>query len=362
MLMRILKKSFPSIGVIADDLTGCGDVGVFLKLAGLRVRIITSIHHYHPALCTGCDALVINTDSRLCTPRTAYQRVAAAAGILKRLGIQFFFKKVDSTLRGNIGSELDSFITTLNIAKLPFVAAFPSAGRTTKNGTQYVRNKVLHKTFFGKDPRSRIVSSHIPTLLKKTSRFGNRIMVMDAVKSSDLKNIVAEHPYSAYAGASGIMAELISLWVSKLKRKHGHASQIKTYQQRKITQRERRILIVQGSMHPINRLQVKAIIGRKKTYALWIIRGPYTKAHPAAVTRQIIRKVKRLLVRVSCDRIILIGGDTAQRVCRALGISYLDIERVLEKGVVQARANTGQEIILKPGGFGNRFTLRRCLH
>lgn len=92
--MKKHEKTSPLIGVIADDLTGCGDVGVFCARSGLKTRIFISIDNAVKSRISHCDAVLINTNSRICSPQEAYRRVIKAAGILKAFKTSFFLKKL----------------------------------------------------------------------------------------------------------------------------------------------------------------------------------------------------------------------------------------------------------------------------
>ena len=84
--------------LIADDLTGACDAGVQFALHGLRVRVPLS-----PADRYGqTDVLAISTESR----DTGLGAFHEALGRLSPLRPGILFKKIDSTLRGNVGPEV----------------------------------------------------------------------------------------------------------------------------------------------------------------------------------------------------------------------------------------------------------------
>lgn len=358
--MKIHKILHPRIGVIADDLTGCGDVSYFFTRRGLKTRIFIDSSNIDRRDAMGCDVLVINTDTRLVRPSVSYRRVARAAALLKRSGVRYFFKKIDSTLRGNIGPELDAFMAALHIRKLSLIAAFPAMGRKTCNGFQYVNDKKIEDTFFGKDPRNRIVSSHIPTLLRLTAERGDRIRVFDAVSTRDLENIVRKNPSRYFAGSAGILEALASAWPVFPQRRAFKPAADRIHAD---------VLIVCGSMHPINRRQLKEVQKKRKCLTLcksgdkkrvrgtYIIRTPVRKGRAHLISQRIVRRTIELIRRKNIEKLMLIGGDTAQKVCRALKIKFLDVSYTLEHGIVGTRANTGLPVILKPGGFGTKKSI-----
>src|SRR4051812_12242875 len=91
--------------IIADDLTGANDSGVQLAKIGLKTSVV---FRRNMQAVREQEAVVINTDSRSISKGEAYRRVKEAAIILKAFSTEIIFKKVDSTLRGNIGNEIDA--------------------------------------------------------------------------------------------------------------------------------------------------------------------------------------------------------------------------------------------------------------
>ena len=86
------------MGIIADDLTGATDSsGHFVR------KGFSTIVFLDPHVPLTADVIVINTDSRADDARTARKKVKKAVRSL--LG-RTIYKKIDSSLRGNIGVEL----------------------------------------------------------------------------------------------------------------------------------------------------------------------------------------------------------------------------------------------------------------
>lgn len=234
---------------------------------------------------------------------------------------------------------------------MPFVPAFPTAGRKTVKGYQYVHGTLLDKSSFSEDLRNKIVTSHIPTLLRNESLHWKKIIVPDAEKQDDLKTIAETYTSPYYAGSAGIVEELLRIRSPHRKAVINGPYSFKT------------VLIVCGSMHPINRTQINELLKRrgKKRNNFYVIRGPERKTDPDTAARKIVYAVKKLVLKKEFNVIILIGGDTAYRVCRELDIQYLDIVREVEEGIVVTRSDKGRHIILKPGGFGDKNSLVNCV-
>ena len=148
-----------SLGIIADDLTGSLDTGVQFSKWGL-----TSLVSLRGSPPPEMACVIMNTDSRAVPPDVAAERVERAARLLRG---RLVYKKIDSTLRGNLGAEMSAAMQELGMKKAVVVPAFPANGRTTLGGRLFIRGVPLDQTGFARDPRNAIDESHIPTLLQQ---------------------------------------------------------------------------------------------------------------------------------------------------------------------------------------------------
>lgn len=152
--------------VIADDLTGANETGAQFATLGLQ----TVVTARWPAELCGCGevaVLVINTESRHLPPAQAAARVSEAVRLGCGRGVARFYKKSDSTLRGNVGAELEAMMRATDTDVLPFVPAHPQAGRTTVDGRHFVEGVPLHETPFATDPREPVSSSKLTDVLRR---------------------------------------------------------------------------------------------------------------------------------------------------------------------------------------------------
>src|ERR671920_1591119 len=85
------------IAIIADDLTGAADTGVQFVHAGYRTAVFFRATE---VLTDDLDAVVFDTDSRAMPAGFAARRVVDATHAAR--GARIVYKKLDSTLRGNI--------------------------------------------------------------------------------------------------------------------------------------------------------------------------------------------------------------------------------------------------------------------
>ena len=127
--------------IVADDLTGAADSAALMTRRGPTAVVTEAGGDWSR------DVIVsVDTDSRHCEPDVAAARVAAAARQARQLGAEVF-KKVDSTLRGNIAAELRAVAEALAVDGVrPLVVlapAFPALGRTTVHGVVHVDGAAL---------------------------------------------------------------------------------------------------------------------------------------------------------------------------------------------------------------------------
>ena len=88
--------------VIADDLTGTAELGGVGLRFGLRVEVQTEFDSNSNA-----DLLVIDTDSRSVSAGQAAQKLETIGRqIEEQIEAPWIYKKTDSVLRGNVGTEL----------------------------------------------------------------------------------------------------------------------------------------------------------------------------------------------------------------------------------------------------------------
>src|SRR5512133_2900134 len=150
------------LGIIADDLTGAVDTGVQFARHGLETLVLLE-----SVETPSSEVIVITTDSRDEPTVEAYRRARAAARVM---GGRFVYKKIDSTVRGNVGAELDGLMDELAIPRALVAPAFPATGRTTLNGIHMVHGVPLAESSFAADPLWPATESHLPTLLARQTR------------------------------------------------------------------------------------------------------------------------------------------------------------------------------------------------
>lgn len=206
------------IAVIADDLTGANDTGVQFARYGLSTSVLLE---YDPTSISELDTIVIDTDSRSLTALVAYNRVKKAAEFVKGSSFEIIYKKIDSTLRGNIGVELDAVYDTFQPDFILVAPAYPQNKRNVINGCLLLDQTPLHSTEFAKDPKTPITDSFIPNLIEKDSKYKVGLMTVEDLKNgieSKLEEYYTKNiPYILFDSSSEEDLEVIAELLGKTK-------------------------------------------------------------------------------------------------------------------------------------------------
>lgn len=153
--------------MIADDLTGANANCSLMKKIGLRAASFlgTNISQIPKNI----DVVAATTDSRAMTSKQSYKEVAKKVKLFKEEDIILYSKRIDSTLRGNLGAELQAYQDSLAEKRVAIaVPAYPNSGRIVINGTMYVNGNLLVNTDAGKDPKMPVISSKVIDNFKKS--------------------------------------------------------------------------------------------------------------------------------------------------------------------------------------------------
>jgi D-threonate/D-erythronate kinase len=153
--------------VIADDFTGANDTGVQFSKKGFN----TVLSIYGPELefnTQNCDVVVVDTESRFDNSEVAFNKVFNTVNKFPKDNI-YIYKKLDSTLRGNIGSEIESCMDASKVNLAIVSPSFPKNGRKVVEGILYVNGAPVGETEISKDPKTPVTNSYIPDILKLQS-------------------------------------------------------------------------------------------------------------------------------------------------------------------------------------------------
>ncbi len=123
--------------VLADELNGTLDTGVQFRKKGFVTFVTLKCSHPFP----DALALVFNLESRHLSGEMAYEGVQR---ICKKLNGRILYKKIDSTLRGNVGWEIVAMLDGLGCNRAILVPSYPAQGRTVENGILRMNGIPLH--------------------------------------------------------------------------------------------------------------------------------------------------------------------------------------------------------------------------
>lgn len=155
-----------SAGIIADDLTGANDTALQFFLKGCNTKILTSENIVTDDK-KGTNIWAVSTESRNVSPEEAYRKVFKTTKFLtENLKVEHLYKKIDSTLKGNIGIEITAILDASDYEAAIIIPAFPNEGRITIGGYHLLKGIPIERTEYARDPKNPIYESHIPTTLK----------------------------------------------------------------------------------------------------------------------------------------------------------------------------------------------------
>ena len=237
-----------AIGIVADDLTGANDTALQFFIKGSNTEIIFDTDENiqnHPNVGT----FALTTESRNIDAKEAAQKVWEGAKKLKdNLSVEYFYKKIDSTLRGNIAVETLAMLDAIGYDAAVIAPAFIREGRITIGGYQLLKGVPIERTDAARDSYAPIYDSYIPDILKKqvnegfydsiatiqlnvvakgagpiTSKLnelvsgGKKLIVIDAVSAIDLEQIVLAITKSQFnilpVGSAGLANALGNVWL-----------------------------------------------------------------------------------------------------------------------------------------------------
>jgi uncharacterized protein YgbK (DUF1537 family) len=277
------------IYVIADDLTGSSDTGVQFAKRGYKTVVAITPDNAHPGVSEDMDVYVIDTETRDEETHAAHSKLKR---ILKGLHIrrhEIVYKKVDSTLRGSIGVEIEELMTHLGRDLCIFTPTLAPYGRITIGGYLVVQGEVLghSKYYTGKlEPGE---ASYIPLLLRQQTKLpiarvdlkdvakgvesisqklnelyenGAKIVVIDATNETHLHDIFESSLHFegsiVYAGSAGL-AEHIR-----------HEEGFREREPCAIKLSHGPYLVLFASRHPIIQMQIAHLKKQMRCYELVI--------------------------------------------------------------------------------------------
>ncbi|HWR29581.1 MAG TPA: four-carbon acid sugar kinase family protein, partial [Negativicutes bacterium] len=358
------------------------------------------------------DALVLDTDSRAAQPDISYERVRNAGRIIKQVSSArpLVFKKIDSTLRGNLGAEIDAAMAEFDFEWAAVAPAFPVNGRITVGGWHLLHQVPIAESEISRDPKTPVYESLLPTLLatqshhkvehvyladvckgvnavmrriKEIRQDGAKVVSFDASTQTHLQTIAtaiaATEAAALWVGSAGL-AEVIPAVMGWPQAEQtvtpGGSGPVLVVagSVSYVTARQMNRFLTGDNVHLVS-LQVDALIsheaeevqrcaqealsqlaaGRDVLLASAVAEGSVVQGCSEIVAAS-MGKVVAQLASEKLAGLFLTGGDTAVSVCRALGVNAIDILAEVLPGIPLGQLNggccPGLRVVTKAGAFG----------
>lgn len=406
--------------IIADDFTGALDTAVQFSKNSVDTAVVLYRDLKFERLDDGAQVIVVDTESRHVSRQEAEARVRAVSVQARWHGATCFYKKTDSVLRGNVGSELNALMDGADSEEIMFIPAYPDAKRTTVDGVQLVDGVPVAQTGFARDPLDPVHHSFIPDALRSQADFcielvgregplppgrGKTVYVFDAQDNGDLLRIALrlrkEGRLRVTAGCAGFANTLLE--VLDLAR-NGKPAETPDYRNmlavcgsiNELSVRQARYAGEHGfcgvTLSPRQKLEADyfdteegelltdRIAGLLKAGRNVVIKtvdaagdekecrtcaeamGVAGGSVPFLITRNMAKFVARIAAKKRPDTLTVFGGDTTVGIAEALGFDAVLPKAEILTGVVLSQtlgAERSVNLVTKSGGFGDEDVLVR---
>jgi uncharacterized protein YgbK (DUF1537 family) len=152
--------------IVADDLSGALDTGAAFSTGNINTLVAVDACIRECILANpDVTVLAVNAKTRHLTPPAAYRVVFDIVKEGKALGVEYIYKKTDSALRGNIGSELEAALHASGESQIHFAPAYPKHKRLTIGGIHYINGIPVAQSVFGLDPYEPVKYSSVLDIL-----------------------------------------------------------------------------------------------------------------------------------------------------------------------------------------------------
>ncbi|MGM0607314.1 MAG: four-carbon acid sugar kinase family protein [Candidatus Muiribacteriota bacterium] len=376
---------------IADDLTGAGDVGVQLRRYNDEVYLYTTSK---PRISP--EQIVYDMQTRDLKKNELQGKFDDYFNIINQYKI--VFKKIDSTLRGNIKEEFNILKRKYTEATFYFIPAFPEMNRVTKNGIHYVKDIPLKQTSYARAPSnpawSERVCDYFPQkseILKlKPDELNNadkiktdkKFVCFDCETQQDLKKIsdfllkkINNHKKSFITSAAGLLNTLqCSMGLHNNEDETSNiiklqtlffCGSLQTVNKEIINNLNIETILIDEEMllkHNDYIENIKVNINKKlifgKSVAVFLRGEKILKNQTKELDfklAQIFKKIYKL-----SPRIVLSGGNTAYNCLKSINKFFFKVEHILSTGIPGLTIG-GSYIIIKPGGFGDEKFWKKIL-
>ncbi|MGN1168245.1 MAG: four-carbon acid sugar kinase family protein [Lachnospiraceae bacterium] len=323
--------------VIADDFTGALDTGVRFHPQETLVRVGIMNEDELKQIPEKIKVLIVDAETRHLQAEDAYNAIYHMVDAAKGAGISHIYKKTDSGLRGNIGSELTAILKASGQGRLHFIPAYPQQGRVTWKGIHYVDQIPVAESVFGQDPFEPVLYSKVKDIIHSQSNvnvleadaeanidLAEGIIVYDSQTDEDMKQVgnclKKKNELTLLAGCAGFAAMLPELL---------HLKPSNTF----TTVMNQKLFVVCGSVNPVT---LKQIEYAEKTGAIRIKMSLKEKFQQdwlfSKDGKEYLEKLKKEIETSDCailESASDIDEESTQEYAERLGISREDIRQII---------------------------------
>jgi len=365
--------------------------------------------------------LVCDTETRNANRAEARRFVTEACGHLRHLDFRAVYKKVDSALRGRLGTEIHTTMVELDLDLAILAPAFPEAGRVTVGGYHLVHGIPVDRTEVGRDPGAPVRGSYLPhlldghpdlrvcllpledvnkgadhvlTLLHSYRGVGRTLVVADAASQEDLQTVARAasliDPIPLLCGLAGLasaVSETLGLSADAPAQTASETGptlfvvgthESVTRDQVSLLKRSERVseweVHADHAAFAWERPHVPTVIGEisdtleRERHAILSLVGLHAGMHreDADLAMQVLGEMgQRIVGRVRPSRVVVSGGWTAVKLLRALEVDGVRIRQQIDVGTPLCEAvgghYEGTEIVIKGGALGHPDTLLKAI-
>ncbi len=358
--------------VVADDLTGACDSGLEFARRGFVTRV-----SFGQSSAQSAHVVAISLNSRRLSPTDAARCARAAVESMTVSPGVLVFKKIDSTLRGNLIAECDAVRTAVGAPFGVIAPALPSQGRIVSGGVLRVRDiagswsvnvrEILANQ--GSDVALIRISGgmNAQQVLQDIEQAGQHsaYVLCDAATEDELA-LIAEALAASSARPIWIGSAGLAKYAALTLRKETTDVSVKTEMPK-----DAPVVLCVGTDHPVTKMQIELFHER---HAPVVVSAE--DATPGQVRDALIggshlilmidtgcpntHRLRDLLAEArgsGISAVMLTGGDTAEMVCRAVNADDLLLSGDLVSGVATGKIEGGTldglTFAAKSGGFGN---------
>jgi uncharacterized protein YgbK (DUF1537 family) len=391
--------------IVADDYTGAAETASKFMSGGYRSSITLDSGSLNSV--QNCAVVALDTETFFSTPAEARAKLKKAAyDLLPWKDNIVFFKRVEPSLRGNVGPEVQTLVREMNFEYVVVVPAFSRGRSAVEEGSAYLDTHERLAPPAAPIPKSATLEATAETLREeglspvsvtlqdiRDGRVeeivsGKGCFCFDAENDEDLKNIVQ--------GVLKVTLARKVLWVGAVGLAEALALSPKPF------------VVVVGTAHPRSIRQARQLLDNAMAFPVQLdagvlkggeeavraecaraaeeaenllrcgqsillaatlngrfVRGSYPDDNLDGFLNFIAETAREIIGRVKIGGLCVAGGDCTVRLVKKIKAESLMLEEEIQEGIALARIVGGSfdslPLILKSGSLGGERALVHCM-